>query len=653
MSLSIRRIVLLVLLCITLFASIGAAAAQETQQTNVIIIMDASGSMQALFSDGRTRIEIARDAVIELVNSLSPEFNASLWAYGHRLPQDDPAASCLDIEQVIPLAPVDPALFTQVVSELPAIGYTPIARSLELAVTGTPPNTQNVVVLMSDGEESCGGDPCAVAGELINLGFNVVVNTIGVAADANTRAQLQCIAQVTSGAYYETNDAVQLSDALEEAAVPPPPVTGLIQITTASGEPAASIGFEVINTADNTSLGSRVGSGELSPGTYLIRVNIAPIMEVPITVVAGETYNIPIPELGMVRLVDSAGNISEAFTFTLYDPATQNPVAYSSEGIAQVPAGNYDAVINSLPPISQTIAVSVRQQTDITLDAGVIQLVNEAGELTSEFNLGVYNSDTGEWMMGGNFPVSLLAGAYTLRINTNPEINMHVEVAAGETLSIPVGGSGFFQLVDGDGEMIEDIDFGLYHPENGEWLAGGVGQIEILSGTYDLRTSTVPEIFAQITVVTDETTSFPLPGNGALQLLDQSGAPTSDYNFTVYNAETGEWIHDTNELLTILAGDYTVEIRIVPPLSFPVTVVAGETTGVTVPPLGTLEILDANGQPSDDYIDIFDMDENLLGGGSGISYQLPEGAFIVRYSTGGATVEVQITAGEVTQAQPG
>ncbi len=653
MSLAIRRIFLLFSLCVVLLVSVGAAAAQEAPQTNVIVIMDASGSMQALFSDGRSRIAIARDAVIELVNGLPPEVNASLWAYGHRLPQDDPAASCLDIEQVIPLAPVDPALFSQVVSEIPAIGYTPIARSLELAVTGTPPNTQNVVVLMSDGEESCGGDPCAVAGQLIDLGFDVVVNTVGVAADANTRAQLQCIAQVTSGAYYETNDAAQLTEALEEAAVPPPPVTGFVQIITASGEPVASIGFEVINASDNTSLGSRVGRGELPPGEYLIRVNISPTMEVSATVVAGESYNIPIPEAGTVRLVDSTGNITEAFTFTLYDPATQNPVAYSSGGEALVPAGTYDAVINSLPPIAETITVGVRQTVDLPLNIGTINIVNEDGTPNTDISAAIYNADTGEWMFSGIDVFELLAGAYELRIGTNPETIMPVEIGAGEVITIPVGGSGFFQLVDEGGEMIEDVDFGLYHPENGEWLAGGVGQIEILSGTYDLRTSTVPEIFAQITVVTDETTSFPLPGRGAIQLVDANGAPTSDYFFTVLNAETDEWIYDTNELLTILAGDYTVEIRIDPPLSFPVTVVAGETTGVTVPPLGTLEILDANGQPTDEYVDIYDLNENLLGGGSGISYQLPEGTFIVRYSTGGASVEVQIVAGEVTQVQPG
>ncbi len=652
MRFSFRRIRLLILLCIVLLAGISTAAAQEASPTNVIIIMDASGSMQALFSDGRSRIAIARDAVIDLVNGLPPEFNASLWAYGHRLPQDDPAASCLDIEQVIPLAPVDPALFSQVVSEIPAIGYTPIARSLELAVTGTPPNTQNVVVLMSDGEESCGGDPCAVAGELINLGFDVVINTIGVAADANTRAQLQCIAQVTSGAYYETNDAAQLTEALEEASVPPPPVTGFVQIVTASGEPVASIGFEVINSADNVSLGSRVGRGELPPGEYLIRVNISPTMEVTATVVAGESYNIPIPEAGTVRLVDSAGNINETFTFTLYDPATQNPVAYSSGGEALVPAGTYDVVINSLPPISETVNVSVRQTVDMTLDVATIQLVNEEGELNTDFNVGVYHPDTGEWMTGGDGSVSVLAGVYDVRINTNPETIMQVEVGEGETLSIPIGGVGAIQLVDESGAPVTRYPFALYSPDTQEWLAGGNEMIEVLSGTYDLRIESVPLIIMPVTIVTGETLNFPIPGTGTIQLVDESGALTSDYYFTVLDGETGEWIYDTNEPLPILAGNYTVEIRIDPPLVVPAVVTADEITSVTVPPLGTLEILDADGQPTDEYVDIYDTSENLLGGGAGIQYQLPAGIYIVRYSTGGASVEVEIIPGAVTQVQP-
>ncbi|MBE2184942.1 MAG: VWA domain-containing protein, partial [Anaerolineae bacterium] len=430
MNTSARQMCLFVLLCIALLVGVNVLFAQETPQTNVTIILDASGSMQALFSDGSTRIEIAKDAVIELATSLPAEDNAGLWVYGHRLPQDDPEASCLDIEQVIPLSPVNPAQFEQVVTPLNAIGYTPIARSLENAVTGTPPNAHNVIVLMSDGEESCGGDPCAVAAELLAQGFEVIINTIGVAPDANTRAQLQCIAQATGGAYYEANDAGALSEALSEASLPPPPETGFIQIVTPGGEIASQIGFEVLNPADNTSLGSRLGQGEFPPGNYTVRVNISPLLETSVVVTAGETTIITLPETGAVRLVDSEGAVTDIFPFTLYDPQTGQAVAYSSGGLAEVPAGQYNAVVNSNPVIEQTVSIAPGEIVDIPLSIGGIQIVDETGEPTGDYYYFVYDAETRELVTGTSGLANVSPGIYDVEINTVPRTETQVTVAA-------------------------------------------------------------------------------------------------------------------------------------------------------------------------------------------------------------------------------
>jgi hypothetical protein len=182
--------------------------------------MDASGSMQVLIGSGRSRFTVAKEAIITLTSELSSDTEATLWVYGHRLNQTDPEASCQDIEQVIPLGRIDPAAYAEAVTPLNAIGYTPIATTLQMAADSLPTDSPKLIVLMSDGEESCGGDPCAVAQTLEAGGFELVVNTIGFAADAETRAQLQCIADVTGGTYYEAQNAGALIDSLREASVP-------------------------------------------------------------------------------------------------------------------------------------------------------------------------------------------------------------------------------------------------------------------------------------------------------------------------------------------------------------------------------------------------------------------------------------------------
>ena len=206
---------------LVLFLSATLVTAQEStpRPSSIAIIMDASGSMRALISTGRSRFAVAKEAIITLSSELPSDIDATLWVYGHRLDQSDPAASCQDIEQVIPFGRIDPEAFAEVVTSLNAIGYTPIATTLQMAADSLPPDSPKLIVLMSDGEESCGGDPCEVAETLEAGGFELVVNTIGFAADAETRAQLQCIANVTGGTYYEAQNAGALIDSLREASV--------------------------------------------------------------------------------------------------------------------------------------------------------------------------------------------------------------------------------------------------------------------------------------------------------------------------------------------------------------------------------------------------------------------------------------------------
>lgn len=196
-----------------------ATIAAMSQNINTAFILDASGSMVADLG-GRTRLAIAQDAIGDLSAGLPASINASLWVYGHRAEQDNQAESCRDIEQVIELGPVDAQQFDAVAHSFPAKGYTPITDALLQAASSLPigPNERNTVVLVSDGEETCGGDPCALAAELAAGDIELVIHTIGLAVDDVTRAQLQCIADVSGGTYTNAESAEDLSLALEGAA---------------------------------------------------------------------------------------------------------------------------------------------------------------------------------------------------------------------------------------------------------------------------------------------------------------------------------------------------------------------------------------------------------------------------------------------------
>ena len=59
---------------------------------------------------------------------------------------------------------------------------------------------------MSDGIETCKGDPCAVAEALRNSASNLKIHVVGYGVDAEARAQLQCVAQKGGGAYFDVDD---------------------------------------------------------------------------------------------------------------------------------------------------------------------------------------------------------------------------------------------------------------------------------------------------------------------------------------------------------------------------------------------------------------------------------------------------------------
>jgi hypothetical protein len=74
---------------------------------------------------------------------------------------------------------------------------------------------ETTVVLVSDGQETCGGDPCATVKALKAAGVKFVLHVVGFAVTAADQAQLECIAQAGGGKYFAAADAAGLLAALQ------------------------------------------------------------------------------------------------------------------------------------------------------------------------------------------------------------------------------------------------------------------------------------------------------------------------------------------------------------------------------------------------------------------------------------------------------
>lgn len=219
------------------------------------LILDASGSMLQRLGSKR-RIEIAKEVLTGVIDErIPPGTPVALRVFGHR-----EANSCrTDLEA--PLAPLDPATVAKTIQGIGAMNLarTPIADSLakvEADLQGA--RGRRIVVLVTDGEETCDGDPEKVIRTLRDKGFDITLNIVGFAIDdARLEGQFERWAALGGGRYFAARDQTGLNDALTAALRTP---------------------FTVYDRG-----GSRVGKGlvdggpvELSPGVYRVVVDSSP-----------------------------------------------------------------------------------------------------------------------------------------------------------------------------------------------------------------------------------------------------------------------------------------------------------------------------------------------------------------------------------------
>jgi hypothetical protein len=185
--------------------------------TAVEIILDASGSMAEQLGES-TRIAVAKATLGDLVEKiLPPGIPLALRAFGNR----ERGGSCrTDLE--LPLSPLDPAVIMATVAtiEPKERGGTPIAASLlkvseDLKAAG--PGVK-LVILLTDGEETCQGDPAASITALKEQGIDVRLNIVGFTiTDQELQDQMARWAATGGGQFLAAADQQALSSALVQA----------------------------------------------------------------------------------------------------------------------------------------------------------------------------------------------------------------------------------------------------------------------------------------------------------------------------------------------------------------------------------------------------------------------------------------------------
>ncbi|MEO0672224.1 MAG: VWA domain-containing protein [Pseudomonadota bacterium] len=202
---------------LALAGSISTAAAQADR--SVEVILDVSSSMAKRLPGGPSKISDAKDAVQRFVRNLPAGTRLALRAYGHQSP--DRLRNCRDTELMVDFEPAPQVARTVIrqTERLRPRGYSPISFALRRASRDirTERSATHMLVLISDGKETCDGDPCATARNLVQRNDRIVIHTIGFSVGAVARKQLACIARVGNGQYYNANNADELARQLDAA----------------------------------------------------------------------------------------------------------------------------------------------------------------------------------------------------------------------------------------------------------------------------------------------------------------------------------------------------------------------------------------------------------------------------------------------------
>ena len=368
----------------------SAVFGQLNPTTRILFILDASNSMNSSWGS-QTRIQAAREVLNQELEALRnvPNTEIALRIYGHQTPFNNLEQDCNDTKLEVPFGINNLEQIKLKIKTVEAKGATPIARSLE-AAAGDFPDTlaRNIIILITDGLESCDNDPCIIAKKLKTKGVKVTPFVIGLGMDMSYLDKFSCI-----GTYSDAEDKESfrnvfkniLNTVLEKTSVQ----VNLNDITGKPTETNVTMFFYEAGTATLkytfVHILNRFGNPDtlyLDPAiAYDLKVNTTPtLLKTGITLKkhVHNTINISAPQ-GFIRLTSMKSNYNPRFEMRVIPKGeSKTLLSQTYNDISKYLIGTYEVEILTIPRIYKTVEVTQAAVSTISIDA--------PGELAYTFN---------------------------------------------------------------------------------------------------------------------------------------------------------------------------------------------------------------------------------------------------------------------------
>ncbi len=194
------------------------ARAEGSGSRAVLIILDASGSMSDPANGYKTKMLMAKNVLEGVLSKVSDDVKLGLRVYGSSDPSYNPTQDCQDSVLMVPLGLGNKRKIVSAFQSLKPSGATPISLAMREAQRDLAniSSDQKSVVLISDGMDTCGFDPCSLARSMDSAGIDIQFNVVGFGLGSDPRAlkQMECIAASTDGKFYEANTEGELTESI-------------------------------------------------------------------------------------------------------------------------------------------------------------------------------------------------------------------------------------------------------------------------------------------------------------------------------------------------------------------------------------------------------------------------------------------------------
>jgi Ca-activated chloride channel family protein len=203
----------------------GTAFAQDKERTpcteDAMLVFDASGSMAGNLNQGIAttipRISEVRSALAKVLPSVTRFRRVGLITYG-----PGPYQQC-NVQLALKPMPDAAPLIMQEVNALSPAGKTPLTAAVEQAAEVLDYQTKpGLIVVLTDGEETCGGAPCDLGKQLRASAARLTIHIIGFRmkdyswTGETSILDAKCLAEKNGGLYITASAEQELIEALEK-----------------------------------------------------------------------------------------------------------------------------------------------------------------------------------------------------------------------------------------------------------------------------------------------------------------------------------------------------------------------------------------------------------------------------------------------------